>query len=219
MFSFESVRRQGYRRPGQRHGTSDDVFVGERLGASGASGFRSCTYLLKKREMKNIDLELVDEFAFGKIDRKEFLQHIDRSLDFSELIELSIFCKVISNNRRFEVFLWHFPKRISNKEKEIFYRWLLLENWHEQHDEIIGAFQHQFHQATENIRILKWAIENIPDYLMNTDLRVAYVKKCMYAIAAQSQPEAMLALQDLEKSEDDIISKLAKDQLARLAGK
>lgn len=169
--------------------------------------------------MGNIDLRLIDEFVLGRISRKEFLRHIDRSLDFSELIGLSIFCKITSNNRRFEVFLWHFPKLISDTEKEIFYRWLLLENWHEEHEEIIGAFQHQFHQTKENIPFLKWAIENIPDYLMNTDLKASYVKKCMYAITAQPQPEAKLALQELQESEDEIISKLASDQLTRLASR
>jgi len=78
--------------------------------------------------MKGLDFRLVDEFAFGKIDRKEFLERNDCNLTFAELIELSLLCKIEGNNRRFEVLCWHVPKRISQKEKEVFYRWLLSED-------------------------------------------------------------------------------------------
>lgn len=168
--------------------------------------------------MEKVDVNLIDEFAFGKIDREKFLQRTDVKLNFSELVELSLCCKISANYRRFEVLLWHFPKQISPNEKEIFYRLLLLETWHQEHEEVISAFQHTFTHSKENVSFIKWAITNIPDYLLNKDVRRSYIKKCMYAIAAQPQPEANLALQELQESEDEIISKLASDQLARLVG-
>lgn len=44
MFLFKSVRRQGYRRPG----TSDDVFVGGSVGASGY-GLAVLQYSLREK--------------------------------------------------------------------------------------------------------------------------------------------------------------------------
>jgi hypothetical protein len=168
--------------------------------------------------MKNVDLDLVDAFAFGKIDRKEFLQRNDCTLNFTELIELSLLCKIEGNNRRFEVLLWHVPKQLSSQEKEIFYRWLLLEDWHQAHEEVVGAFQYSFNHTPENIAYIRWAIEHVPNYLSGKDVKASYLRKCMYAIAAQAQPAASSALQELQGSADELISKLAGDQLAKWAG-
>ncbi|NUO00422.1 MAG: hypothetical protein HUU01_07365 [Saprospiraceae bacterium] len=167
--------------------------------------------------MKTLNFELVDEFAFGKIDRKEFLQLNDCVLNFSELIRLSLLCKISKNNRRFEVVLWHVPKSISQEEKEIFYRLLLLEDWHFFHEEIVQSFQELFNNNKENILAIKWAMERVPEYLSGFDLKTSYIRKCAYAIAAQPQPESIIALQELQTSEDEIISKQVTVQLSKLA--
>ncbi|NUO00421.1 MAG: hypothetical protein HUU01_07360, partial [Saprospiraceae bacterium] len=71
-----------------------------------------------------------------------------------------------------------------------------------------------------NVDIIRWSLEHLPAYLSrDPDIKHSYVKKCMYAIAAQPEPEASIALRELQESEDLTISKLASDQLARMAGK
>lgn len=79
-----------------------------------------------------------------------------------------------------------------------------------------SAFQTIFNNNIENIPILLKAMENIPEYLEDDDFKYPYIRKIIYAIGAQPQPESLLALEKLASETDDIkIKELAMHQLEK----
>lgn len=127
--------------------------------------------------------------------------------------------KVSANNEQLGRVLYGLGSFLSPMEKLLLDRMVLLDDWHQEHSELITTLQiHEIKEAF-NVDVIRWSLEHLPAYLArDQDIKHSYIKKCMYAIAAQPQPEANLALQELQESEDEIISKLASDQLARLVG-
>lgn len=97
------------------------------------------------------------------------------------------------------------------------YRQLLLEDWHIEHEDIVGLFQSYFNKDIENIYILLNALINIPTYLQEDEAtKYSYIKKIIYAIGAQPQPESLSALGDLaSKTGDEKIKELALHQLEK----
>ena len=60
------------------------------------------------------------------------------------------------------------------------------------------------------------AIDNIPEYLEDDDFKYPYIRKIIYAIGAQPQPESLLALEKLASETNDTeIKKLALHQLEK----
>ena len=60
------------------------------------------------------------------------------------------------------------------------------------------------------------AIDNIPEYLEDDDFKYPYIRKIIYAIGAQPQPESLLALEKLASDTNDTeIKKLALHQLEK----
>ena len=102
------------------------------------------------------------------------------------------------------------------KEKEEIYQEFLLQKFHHEHEEMASAFQTIFNNNTENIPILLKAIDNIPKYLEDDDFKYPYIRKIIYAIGAQPQPESLLALEKLASETNDIqIKELALHQLEK----
>lgn len=97
------------------------------------------------------------------------------------------------------------------------YRQLLLEDWHIEHEDIVGLFQSYFNKDIENIYILLNALINIPTYLQEDEAtKYSYIKKIIYAIGAQPQPESLSALGDLaSETGDEKIKELALHQLEK----
>ena len=93
---------------------------------------------------------------------------------------------------------------------------MLLLNFHNSHEDIIDLFQTIWNNSTENIPILLKAIDNIPKYLEDDDFKYPYVRKIIYAIGAQPQPESLLALEKLASETNDTeIKKLVLHQLEK----
>ena len=58
------------------------------------------------------------------------------------------------------------------------YRQLLLEDWHIEHEDIVGFFLSYFNKDIENIYILLNALINIPTYLQEDEAtKYSYIKK------------------------------------------
>ena len=95
-------------------------------------------------------------------------------------------------------------------------RRLLLLNFHNSHEDIVDLFQTMWNNSSENIPILLKAIDNIPEYLQDEISKYSYIKKIIYAIGAQPQPESLLALEKLASETNDIkIKELALHQLEK----
>ena len=116
----------------------------------------------------------------------------------------------------FETIFWFFSLKLDIKEREKLYQKYILEQSHYAHEEMASAFQTIFNNNTENIPILLKALKNIPGYLEDDDFKYPYVRKIIYAIGAQPQPESLLALEKLASETNDTeIKKLALHQLEK----
>lgn len=95
---------------------------------------------------------------------------------------------------------------------------LLLENWHEEHEEIARILQFKV-KIPESIDDMEQAMRLKFKYLIERDSYEPFVTKCMYAIADLNTEASKSKLSELAGSEDDpVIKKVAQYQLDRLPG-
>ena len=152
-----------------------------------------------------------------KITREERLTMLKNSIsieDFNEAILLLEDGKSLEDVRN--VILTGWLLNCFNPSNEEPLRKLLLLNFHNSHEDIIDLFQTMWNNSTKNIPILLKAIDNIPKYLEPEDFKYPYIRKIIYAIGAQPQPESLLALEKLASETNDIkIKELALHQLGK----
>lgn len=171
------------------------------------------------KEVNSYNLFLINQLGSWEISKEVFLAKTSFKADFEQLnylLDLTANkCDSENNNSFFEAIFWHVPKSISSKQKEDVYRKYLLRNWHHEHEEIAGTFQSDFNSNPLNIETLLKAIENIPYYLQDNNLKYPYIRKIIYAIGAQPEPDNIIALESLSKSEDEKIQNLALHQIEK----
>ena len=152
-----------------------------------------------------------------KITREERLTMLKNSIsieDFNEAILLLEDGKSLEDVRN--VILTGWLLNCFNPSNEEPLRRLLLLNFHNSHEDIVDLFQTMWNNSTKNIPILLKAIDNIPEYLEPEDFKYPYIRKIIYAIGAQPQPESLLALEKLASETNDIqIKELALHQLGK----
>ena len=174
-------------------------------------------------KMKNInqkDYELIKDLYHWKIDTNDFKKKTDFKANFQELRSLLYSVKDCIDeegyNQFFNSILWELPKKLTEKDYEALYQEFLLCNFHNEHENIVSAFQSIYNNNIKNIPILLKAIDNIPKYLEDDDFKYPYIRKIIYAIGAQPQPESLLALEKLASETNDTeIKKLALHQLEK----
>lgn len=152
--------------------------------------------------------------AITKEERIIALKNCVKQIDFNIAISL------LPNNGTLEtvrnVILTGFLLGCYKKENEVPMRELLLQTFHNSHEDIVGLFQSTFNNSSENIPILLKALKNIPEYLQPDDFKYPYIRKIIYAIGAQPQPESLLALERLaSETDDEKIKELALHQLEK----
>ena len=169
--------------------------------------------------MQNIKkiTKIFNLYYTDKITREERLTMLKNTIsieDFNEAILLLEDGKSLENVRN--VILTGWLLNCFNPSNEEPLRRLLLLNFHNSHEDIVDLFQTMWNNSTENIPILLKAIDNIPEYLEDDDFKYPYVRKIIYAIGAQPQPESLLALEKLASETNDIkIKELALHQLGK----
>ena len=169
--------------------------------------------------MRNINkiTNIFNLYYSKKIAREERLTMLKNSIsveDFNEAILLLEDSKSLEDVRN--VILTGWLLNCFNPSNEEPLRKLLLLNFHNSHEDIIDLFQTMWNNSTKNIPILLKAIDNIPEYLEDDDFKYPYIRKIIYAIGAQPQPESLLALEKLASETNDIkIKELALHQLEK----
>ena len=169
--------------------------------------------------MQNIKkiTKIFNLYYTDKITREERLTMLKNTIsieDFNEAILLLEDGKSLEDVRN--VILTGWLLNCFNPSNEEPLRKLLLLNFHNSHEDIVDLFQTMWNNSTENIPILLKAIDNIPEYLEDDDFKYPYVRKIIYAIGAQPQPESLLALENLASETNDIqIKELALHQLEK----
>ena len=169
--------------------------------------------------MQNIKkiTKIFNLYYTDKITREERLTMLKNTIsieDFNEAILLLEDGKSLEDVRN--VILTGWLLNCFNPSNEEPLRKLLLLNFHNSHEDIVDLFQTMWNNSTENIPILLKAIDNILEYLEDDDFKYPYVRKIIYAIGAQPQPESLLALEKLvSETNDTEIKKLALHQLEK----
>ena len=169
--------------------------------------------------MRNINkiTNIFNLYYSKKIAREERLTMLKNSIsveDFNEAILLLEDGKSLEDVRN--VILTGWLLNCFNPSNEEPLRRLLLLNFHNSHEDIVDLFQTMWNNSTKNIPILLKAIDNIPEYLEDDDFKYPYIRKIIYAIGAQPQPESLLALEKLAAETNDIkIKELALHQLEK----
>ena len=169
--------------------------------------------------MRNINkiTNIFNLYYSKKITREERLTMLKNSIsieDFNEAILLLEDGKSLEDVRN--VILTGWLLNCFNPSNEEPLRRLLLLNFHNSHEDIVDLFQTMWNNSTKNIPILLKAIDNIPEYLEPEDFKYPYIRKIIYAIGAQPQPESLLALEKLASETNDIkIKELALHQLEK----
>ena len=169
--------------------------------------------------MQNIKkiTKIFNLYYTDKITREERLTMLKNTIsieDFNEAILLLEDGKSLEDVRN--VILTGWLLNCFNPSNEEPLRKLLLLNFHNSHEDIVDLFQTMWNNSAKNIPILLKALKNIPKYLEDDDFKYPYIRKIIYAIGAQPQPESLLALEKLASETNDIqIKELALHQLGK----
>ena len=164
------------------------------------------------------DIELIEKLCLWDIE--QFEGKTSFKANYQQLRKLLYYVKDYSDeegyNQYFHSILWELPQKISEVGYKELYKEFLLDNFHNEHEEIVSAFQITYNNDIENIPILLKSIENIPEYLQKEDFKYSYIRKIIYAIGAQPQPESLLALEKLvSETNDKKIKELALHQIEK----
>jgi len=157
--------------------------------------------------MRNINkiTNIFDLYYTDKITREERLTMLKNTIsieDFNEAISLLEDTKSLEDVQN--VILTGWLLNCFNPSNEEPLRKLLLLNFHDSHEDIVDLFQTMWNNSAKNIPILLKTIDNIPEYLEPEDFKHPYIRKIIYAIGAQPQPESLLALEKLASETNDI---------------
>ena len=165
--------------------------------------------------MTNKEKDMILDFVSSEIPIESFYNKFPKYKEYNFIIHQ--YNEVISHRDRNTLsYLRMLPLPSENIEEiAIIYRKILSENWHIEHEDIVSLFQSIYNNDKENIHILLSALENIPNYLQEDEItKYSYIKKIIYAIRAQPQPESLLALEKLvSETNDKKLKELALHQI------
>lgn len=156
-------------------------------------------------------------------------KEIEDSDDFkkicSENISLDQFNTTINNLIKIndgdfidDVIYIGFVLNFFNQKNEYSLRRVLSLDSHKKHEDIAGLFQRKFFNNIDNITSLLHATLNIPKYLEPDDFKYPYIRKLIYAIGAQPEPNNIETLKNLTlTTSDQKIKQLALNQINKRA--
>lgn len=161
--------------------------------------------------------EIMDQFWDNKISEDEI------TLKYKDLIDESEFISSMEDayhkkdaKTLYDVLFIGYVLELITKKSESIFQSLLGENWHREHEDIAGLFQHIYNKNINNIPILLKAINCVPEYIIERDDFYPYVRKLIYAIGAQPEPYNIEALEKLVSSTtDEEIKSLALHQIEK----
>ena len=139
----------------------------------------------------------------------------DKVTNFDLKISLEIASKNKDEDLLENSFFVGFLFDLFNVETENILLNLLLEDWHGKHGDIAGIFQKILNTDKANIPVLLEAINIMPAYLQEEDFKYPYIRKLIYAIGAQPEPDNIEALKKLTQSDDEKIKELTLHQIEK----
>lgn len=164
---------------------------------------------------ENDKIELI-KCSAGLISNEELNHLVTTKADLIEFQELLESVYNSGNHSLFEAVLWCMPNRLVSSELELLYsKFIVLRN-HREHENIARQFQLEFNNNIKNIKVLLNAINELPDYLSPDDFKYSYIRKLIYAIGAQPEPNNIEALEKLvNETNDEQVKELALHQIKK----
>ncbi|CAA9203502.1 hypothetical protein [Flavobacterium collinsii] len=152
-----------------------------------------------------------------RISREKLFLIFPYRANYEELKQLLLESKTDSiYDTRFTDILWRFPISMPDSDFMKLLQFFLLENWHHNHESIIGSFQNSFNEDKENLKYLMQAFYSLPEfYKYDEALKYPYIRKIIYAIGVQPEPYNIEALEIIAQSEDEEIRELALHQIEK----
>jgi len=173
------------------------------------------------KEISSGDWDLLRDAALGRISKSE-LSKILFPIDVAAFRELLVSLLMDEDtkeyNGKFGLAFWYLPTIATEKDKSNLFGEFLLKPGHNEHEEIVSAFQTSLNDNPENLKALKLAFDKVPPYLQRDDMRYSYLRKVIYAIGAQPEPFNLATLRELINSEDDKIKQLVRIKLTSAKG-
>ncbi|MCT4639851.1 MAG: hypothetical protein N4A72_19285 [Bacteroidales bacterium] len=157
--------------------------------------------------------QLILDFSIGKIEQDEFERRFPQNIN-SVFIENS-FVEVI--RKRDSDSLDYLFMMLSYIDKEPLYnlfKKLIVENWHNYHQDIARFFQFNF-KNPDCIDSVIQAMYLHCEHWDEEDDRDPFVRKCAYVLATLGTDYAVEKLKELSKSKDPIIKKYCSYQLEK----
>lgn len=142
-------------------------------------------------------------------------EKLGKFANFHELKELLINLE-FEEDRVFKFYLAFskFPRNLTYEEEKELCKFFLKYEWHQYHEELINNFQVLYNNDIENIDYLVYLLENLPTYVaFDSALSEPFIRKVIYAIGAQPEPDNIIALERIAKSEDETIRDFALHQI------
>jgi hypothetical protein len=170
------------------------------------------------KEISSRDWDLLRDAALGKISKSELskiLSPIDAAAFRELLASLLMDEDTREYNGKYCLVFWYLPTKATKEDKASLFREFLLEQGHNEHEEIVNAFQTSLNDNPENLNALKLAFNKLPSYLQRDDMKYPYLRKIIYAIGAQPEPFNLATLKELVNSEDDKIKELVLHQIEK----
>jgi hypothetical protein len=99
------------------------------------------------------------------------------------------------------------------QEQTLLFNDLLLQTWHNNHENIVHDIQRYFHENIDTITTLLNLLQNPPNRNAYVGFFEVLARKIIFAIGAHPEPNNMNTLEELTKSSNIIISDLAIHQL------
>jgi hypothetical protein len=149
-----------------------------------------------------IEIKLIDRFRLGELSLEDLESGISRKLELQESIELIDFYLNKKDYLNFDRVLWLMPKSYSKDEKLKLFSKYLLDNRHEEHEEMIGVL-FDYTNDKQNISLLKTLIENTPRYFYDLEREYVFIKKCLKIIQKYDFPETYEAIESIYNNSDD----------------
>ena len=171
------------------------------------------------RKLTQKDWKILESFKGPIIDTELIFEELNLRVNFEEMKDLLMSMKESDHPaNRFHTLLLRLPHSMTYEELEELYRFFLLKDFHHDHEYMVGAFQRFFNKNPKNIEVILKIMSDLPAfYRHDGDIRDPFIRKCMYAIAAQPEPNNIETLVQLTRSKDESIHTYAQYQLEKIA--
>lgn len=118
-------------------------------------------------------------------------------------------------NNRFYAIIWKLPQKMTNMEKTLLFQEFLLEDNHQEYEDIISYLQSPLNDDDRTAHILEERLKTLPSfYKTDDDIKYPFIRKIIYAIGAQPEPYNLQALERIvTETSDGDIKKMAQHQL------